>query len=471
VPRLKEALVLLFAGGMELCWLYGLAFFFFYLLASGQFPPAGGFFAFWIAAMLGFCTRDRGWRIIHILMLHLAGFALTLWGVAYSCGNWSVPFFSIKWLKEAGAAFQDYAWGLPFVFIALFAALFWLGGVSFAGRRTTYSAITSRFDLGVGMFFFLFLLEGGLGGQVPAMPFFLFLFFLCSMISIALARSRGSGKKEYPLNFGRLIFVFLLSLAMLLFAAGAVLLFLPGMSLLAETGYGFGKQVFSPLSNFLLKVLFFLFRRRSLRQEPAVAGESSRDFFMKEAAVEHEVQLWEKLFSLGMCVLLGLVVIIAAGWFFYQLYLWLFSRTPGHRKKFFWQDLLSPFVIIWEKCRSAFFCITGLFSPSVERGEGSRAYKKLLLWGKSSGFPRRPTETPREYGIRLGKYFPLFREEISSIIKGYHDEVYGELKLSYAQEREIKLAWLRLASPLRWPTRLKTRLFWAVRSQEQERQS
>lgn len=466
MSRLKEALILLFAGGMELCWLYGLAFFFFYLFAAGQFPPAGGFFAFWIAAILGYYASDRGWRIIHILILHLAGFALTLSGVVYTCGNWSAPFFSITWLEEAGTVFQDFTSGLLFVSIALFAALSWLGGVSFARRRTAYSAVTSRFDLGVGVFFFLFLLEGGLGEQVPAMPFFLFLFFLCSMISIALARSRGSGKKEYPLNFGRIAFVFLLSLAVLLFAAGAVFLFLPGMSSLAETGYGFGKQVFAPLSNFFLKVLFFLFRRRSLRQEPADTGDSGSDFSMTEMAAEHEVQLWERIFTLGMFVLLGLVIVIAAGWVFYQLYLWLFSRTPGHKKKSFWKDLLFPFVILWERCRLAFFCMTRLFSPPVERGEGTRVYKKLLLWGKSGGFPRRSTETPREYGIRLEKYFPLFREEISTIIISYQDEVYGELKLDGAQEREIRLALRRLASPLRWPARLKTRLFSAVRSQE-----
>ena len=96
MARIKEVIILTLAGSMELCWLYGLAFFFLYLLGVGQFPPAGGFFAFWVAALLGFCAHGRGWMIIHVLMLQLAGFILVLSVVVYACGNWSAPFFSMK---------------------------------------------------------------------------------------------------------------------------------------------------------------------------------------------------------------------------------------------------------------------------------------------------------------------------------------------------------------------------------------
>ena len=178
MSRLKEALILLFTGGMELCWLYGLAFFFFYLFAAGQFPPAGGFFAFWIAAILGYYASGRGWRIIYILILHVAGFALTLSGVVYTCGNWSAPFFSITWLEEAGTVFQDFTSGLLFVFTALFAVLSWLGGVSFARRRTAYSAVTSRFDLGIGVFFSCFSWKAGWGASAGNAVFFFV--FLCA---------------------------------------------------------------------------------------------------------------------------------------------------------------------------------------------------------------------------------------------------------------------------------------------------
>ena len=444
VPRAREILTAIFAGGMELCWLCCLASFLFSLFAAGEIPLSGGIFAFGLAAVLGAVAGNRGWRIISILGLNLAGFVLALWLAVYTCASWPAPIYSLQWLAVLGARLQDFASGLPLGAVIFLVLLSWFFGFCFARRPLVYATVTSRFDLGVIIFFFLFLFEGGLGEQMPSMSIYLFLFFLFSLLSIALTRSRGSGKKEYHFSFGRLGLVFLLFLAVLLFAAGAVFFFLPGLSDMAKTGYLLGGKLLAPLLNFFLKILALLFFRRSLRQEPAGAESGGGGFSATETITGGEVQLWEKLFTLGISIFLGIVLLIAVGWSLYHLYLWLLTRTAGPGKAHpFWKQLLALFANLRERCRFLLLSAVKVFAISMQRGEGARGYKKLLFWGKSGGFPRYLTETPGEYGTRLQGYFPLFGMEIGTIIQSYHDEIYGELQLDRVQGRRIKLAWRR----------------------------
>jgi len=161
------------------------------------------------------------------------------------------------------------------------------------------------------------------------------------------------------------------------------------------------------------------------------------------------VQPGEKILLLGMSVLLGIVLFLAAGWGIYYLYRLLFSRTSYREKEsLFWKTLFLQLLALGKRCRKIWIGFKNIFFPP-EEGEGTRGYKKLLLWGKRSGLPRRSTETPGEYALRLKKYFPLFQEEIRLIIEGYHDEVYGELRLEAEQQRRIRLAGRKLSGPLR----------------------
>ncbi len=468
MSRPKEFFILITSGGMELCWLNGLAFFILYTLGAGHFIFAGGLVAFWISAILDFYIQGRGWRIIQVLGLRAAGFVIVLLVALYSYRDWSFSFFSMEWLREAGSEFQNPMGGLVLILVAFFTALFWFSGKRFSRRSTSYFTVTSRFDLGVAVFFFLFLFGGGLGEQVPAVPFFLFPFFFFSMLSISLARSRGSGKKEYLLGFGKIGLVFLVCGVLLLLALGIVLLFRPGMSLLAETGYAFGRQLFSPLGTFLLKVIRFLYGGRSLGNNTAVnSGESGIESSIPEIIAGHEVQLWEKYFATGMLILLGAAVVIAVGWGLYHLGRRLFSKTAYREKKsLFWKYLLLGLLSLGKRCRKILLWFAALFSPPGDRGEGTRRYKKLLFWGKSGGFPRGATETPGEYGMRLAQSFPLFKEEIQLLIEAYHDEAYGELKLNVEREKRIRQAWRRLSTPLHWPIRLRTMFYPGARSQK-----
>jgi hypothetical protein len=109
----------------------------------------------------------------------------------------------------------------------------------------------------------------------------------------------------------------------------------------------------------------------------------------------------------------------------------------------FCKKVAGWFLWLWGKLRA------GFFSAPVVKGAGITGYERLLRWGRRGGLPRRPAETPREYGDRLGDFYPFFKEEIYLIIQGYQEEVYGELDLPAEQGGLIRQAIRRLAAPWR----------------------
>ncbi len=83
-------------------------------------------------------------------------------------------------------------------------------------------------------------------------------------------------------------------------------------------------------------------------------------------------------------------------------------------------------------------------------------YSVLGDWGRCSGLPRRPTETPGEYGSRLSRHFPSIQQEITLIVALFHQEVYGESALNAQQVTLASLALRQLRRPIHWPSRLRT---------------
>jgi len=72
------------------------------------------------------------------------------------------------------------------------------------------------------------------------------------------------------------------------------------------------------------------------------------------------------------------------------------------------------------------------------------------------GLPHVPSETPDEYGSRLGKRFPSLAGEIGGIAEAFKLVVYGEVALDDAQMTLARLSWRRLCSLRYWPARLKS---------------
>ena len=121
---------------------------------------------------------------------------------------------------------------------------------------------------------------------------------------------------------------------------------------------------FAPLLNFFLKILFFL-SGAALAAGTRSAGESGGDFSMGKWRQSTKFNCGKESFPGDVCIN-GLVVVIAAGWVFISF---IYGSFPGPQaiRKIFWKDPLFPFVILWERCRSALFMYQS-FSPRADRG-------------------------------------------------------------------------------------------------------
>jgi hypothetical protein len=73
------------------------------------------------------------------------------------------------------------------------------------------------------------------------------------------------------------------------------------------------------------------------------------------------------------------------------------------------------------------------------------------------------SETPAEYGIRLGKRFPSLSGEIERIVGTFNLIVYGEAAIDDEQMSQAKRSWRKLRSPRYWPARLKSWFFQPAR--------
>jgi hypothetical protein len=82
----------------------------------------------------------------------------------------------------------------------------------------------------------------------------------------------------------------------------------------------------------------------------------------------------------------------------------------------------------------------------------------LLGWGHRSGLPRFASETPNEYGSRLGRRFPTLNNEIKVIAAAFSHEIYGEETTGEQRLKTARLAWQKLKSPVYWPARLRSLL-------------
>ena len=86
-------------------------------------------------------------------------------------------------------------------------------------------------------------------------------------------------------------------------------------------------------------------------------------------------------------------------------------------------------------------------------------YELLLRWGRFSGLKHTVSETPREYGIRLGKRFPQIEKEIILIVHMHDEVIYGFSSPDSHQISRVKLALRIIRSPLLWFTCIKSLCF------------
>ena len=459
-----RVLLFLTAGAMELCWLYAAASLLLGFTGVTQVPllePVGAFF---LAAALTLRLQGKGWRILYIVLVHLACLAGFILVTLYSIWDHAVPFYQFSWVADFFYRSFDLLDVFILVLLFLWSTTIWLAGIMLARRTNSFYAVAGRFDIGVAVFVVLFVIAGAAGGTISSAAYLVISFFLFSILAIALSRSRDATQKNYLSGYRGLGLLFSFTAAVLLFGGAGVLFFLPYLTAAADAGYVLLEWAGKPLLHFLGRALVFFFRygSRSSTQAPGTSpGDATDHTGMQTGESSPWGQLVESIIAWGLISALTLAALLFTGWLLWHVMGWLLQKTPSDSpQKALWETIfawLDRWRSRWQFVLSG---IRGLLVPSKRApGDGEKRFKQLLKWGSSSGLSRRHTQTPQEYGLLLGQKFPALREDFRVITESFALELYGGKRLATWEKARVKQAWKRLISPLQWPRRLRFRWF------------
>ncbi len=462
----KGMLWYLVNGAVELSWFLGWAMFCSLAAIHRPFPFFETIAAFVLAACVTLLATGRGWRMVSVLGLEILGLIcaalLLIHGIYYG----SYPLLDNGWI----AAFLDGSralseWLILSLNLILIMTL-WTLGVALARRQKGYDSACNRFDLGLAAFFALFIIKlvaltkGEKITEDSLSLLFVFPFFLFGLLSIGMARMRGTASKAFLPGYRGIGIIASFVAVVLLGTGGLLLFFLPGLTAVAQMGYRVLAAVGRPLFPVLVAFLRFLFGPRGNQSAEVAMGSSGLADWHKIAP---QTQGWwmeflAKIMGWGFWGLMLLTLLIALTIALFYAVKWLLSRTegPGRQRRL---SLPSWFAERFAVLR-AFWTGAWRKMQCGIRGYPKAAglYGALLGWAERSGFPRDRGETPLEFGTRLNVRFPAFKPQIERIVGAYNREVYGETALGGAPLLGANSAWRFLRSPLRWPARLKGRL-------------
>ncbi len=460
----KPPLLLLAAAGMELSWLCAVAVLLLPLAGVSPLSLPQALAAFLAGTGLTLFIQKNNWRIVYRMALHTFVLLALLLHSFYSLNHSGALFWSLGWLETFLHGPQDMGQGLLWAAVLFVTLIFWGGGVCLARRSLAYFATTSRFDIGITVFIFIFIIVGVTDAPVLPLMLLLFPFFLTSMVAIALARNqKGDARGAFQLRYRGNGPILAFAIVVLLGGATVILFLLPFLTLVAEAGYSAMVQYSTPVSTMLGRIILFIFGYGRKMSRSAPVEETGDSFLIDPDGVpSEETGFWDLLIGWAGMGLIAAVGLFAAGWGLWHLLRWLVSGAEKTGKGRGIKEILLIYLHKWRSfwqlmqrwLRSWLVRLT-----AGQRGdEAYRLFGRLLAWGRWSGFNRLAAETPREYGLVLGRHFPGAQAEIELIIHCFHDEVYGKMVLDRGQKRVLRRAWRRLCSPRRWPARFYKRL-------------
>jgi len=470
-PNSKSILLLISAGMMEISWLYALSCILFLMLESPLIPLWAVVLSFFTPILIASVLKGRGRRIIEHVILHISFSFMILLYTFYVYGNRQESFFNFGWLKMLLHQQYGSVSGPSYLFILFWLSFLWISGYKLVNRSNDYFIIASRFDLGIVMLVFTFIILGSIHLSLPFAGLLIIYYFLFSMFSISLAKNLRSSKTRRPNQFSGTGLVLTFILAVLLFGSWIVLFFLPQLSLAAQAGSHVLKIVTKPFLSLLLKIILFLFghRNRTLNVGSTSAGDSGISL-IESSEPTWWAQLLQWMIIWGGLILLSLLAILAICWFVWSLWKWFSTKTElDTKRKGFFEELLLWFLHQFSLAKKVLGKIVGLVKNIRKKQENiSVLFQKLCRWGRSSGIPRERSKTPQEYGRYLTHFFPDNQLDFQLIIKNFNQEIYGKKIIQAEELRKVKKAWRRLSRPSKWPLRLWVKIFYSRKFRSQE---
>ncbi len=446
---------------MESSWLFASTAFVTAVLV-GRFLSFGeALVVFWGAAIVARLSLERGLRNYLVVVIQALCLTAMLMAVIHADFYASFALISADWIQHALHGPHTKREWVEMVLISLSAISFWVGGTFLAKRRMTYYTICSRFDIGLAVFFSLFLIKlviivkGGPATDGPTgLPNLLSFFFL-GLLAIGVSRIEPTGDRGFLPGYGMAGVIASFSVLVLL-SVGAVMLFLlPALQKTAEISVMVAEKGGSLVAPVAVTLLRFLFGPRSMRPDPpspsARALGGSGQMLAPTTWFGH---LIEDALRWGMTALFVAILILSAGIFIYVLVGWLFSRSgsiEGRRKA----DGTGWLLRLWLFLSAL---VSGLRRYVNRRESAQTLYSSLQAWGKRSGLPPGVSDTPSEFAGRVGSAFPGLRSKVDTIVEAFNREVYGDMPVVGTGLAAARSSMGALRSPRHWPSRLKARL-------------
>ena len=281
----------------------------------------------------------------------------------------------------------------------------------------------------------------------------IFPFFIFSLTEIGLARSQGSGQhKAYLSGYYAVGVLASFTIGALIIGTAAVMFFLPYLKMASVVGYDLMQKAASPLGPVVIAVIRFIFGHTNW--ESTVSGLSLSTGTEEPVESSPWMLMVQKVMMWGggtLLIVMGTAIACVVLWYVYR---WLILKRVGEELTSDSGSLLSW----WMRIKAFLYtCYQWLMCTNTKR-TAFQFYAALRRWGRFSGLRQEPNETPMEYGRRLSHHFPQLKAEITLIIEMLHWEVYGETFLHSQQIKNIRQAWKKLHSPLKWPMRIKNNL-------------
>lgn len=456
---MSAAVFWVFAGAMELSWLYAWATFTLFTIEKKLYPLPSAIAIFALAAVTTALVRGRGWRIIQIIFVHLMGWAALTLEAIHRLWYPSTNLFCLDWLADfANRPLGPYEWFVLILF-GIWTIVFWIRGLKFACRSASFSVTVTQFDKGLTWLFALLIIKLLIRAQTdielqdPVSDTLIFPFFIFGPPALALSRGRIAEGETFMTGYRGIGLTISFTVVVFFLGTGLALLFTPYLRFVSQAGYAALKTSAQFLEPFVAKFFMFAF---GYKPRPAATPESALSGPVADtlpiSPTPWWMELFLKIFIWVFWILLALVLIVLLGIGTWYLWRWLFSRTPktATGRTDLW------FVPRWLKHWMA--SLQRLYKKILgnrQSPEAIRLYKSLLKWGQRSGLTNQLNETPLEYGRRLQRHFSTLATDIRAVIELFNLYIYGEKAGSGIELARARRAMQRLQSPKLWPRRLK----------------
>ncbi len=455
----NQSLIILARCGMELSWRYAWALFVSLLAVQLTFPLPAAVCAMVLGAIITRISVTGNWRNYQKIGLQSAGFIIVSLVILYWIRYLGNSFWDFNWLLDLLLEAKSLHQWLTLLVLFFFLWLFWQGGRSLIKAPHRYMPICMQFDKGLGLFMLLLVVYALVDARTnldlhnQGTRFAILAFFTFSLASIALTRYHTQGQKSFITGYHGIGVILSAVIMVILFATGIMLLAYPYLFHKADAFLVILKDTAQPLTPFLIKILIFIFRPKHIKTYGDVADENIPSIEeMGAPVVEGWLAILFNILGAGLIILIVLAILFVLGFLILRLVKWLLKKDRGadepmHVASAFKRFLAAIRTIIertWIK-------ITNLF-----RGVDSAAkiYSRLLRWGRISGLPAKPSDTPKEYGYRLKQYFPDLNADINIIVESFNQEIYGRVSMGKETLARLVSAQRHMRRLRYWPSRL-----------------